>query len=111
MSKRRLHRWAFTLLAACAPVCGDPFASAPTAGEEEKPIVVPSSPVMQTPDYRVAGAAISKRRAVAVMQLPEGRFFIVRPGEKIDDTTVVEITLDAVRLETSAGVLRLPVSD
>lgn len=111
MSKRCLRRWAFALLAACTPVSGDPFASAPAADEAENPVFVPSPSAAPTPDYRVAGVVISSRRAVAAIQLPEGRFFIVRPGEKIGDATVVEITLDAVRLETRAGELRLPVSD
>lgn len=111
MSERRFLPWALVLLAVCAPAPADPFAPATPAPEMEAPAFVPSPPVMQTPNYRVAGAVISGRRAVAAIQLPEGRFFIVRRGEKIGDATVAEITLDAVRLETSAGVLRLPVSD
>ena len=111
MCKRRLSGWAFALLAAWAAAPADPFAPAAAADQLDAPVPAPPPPAAPPPNYRVAGTAISGRRAVAVIQLPEGRFFIVRPGERIGDAAVVEITLDAVHLETGAAVLRLPVSD
>lgn len=104
-SGRCLGWRAFALLAGCAWAHADPFTPA-------SPDPVPAGGVSpQPPGYRVAGAAVLGRDAVAAIQLPQGRFVVVRPGEKIGASTVVEITLDAVRLETESGFLRLPVTD
>ncbi len=89
----------FALLAGCA-VGGhaDPFA--------------PAAPQVAAPpaaDYRVVGAAVLGERAVAAVRVPNGRFRIVRPGERLGAATVVTITLDAVHLRTASGVLRLAV--
>lgn len=110
MSRRRWHRRTLALLIAVSVAAADPFAPVENPGEAE--VSAPAAPVpAPPPDYRVAGVAISESRAVAAIRLPQGRFVIVRPGESVGDASVVEITLDAVHLETSAGVLRLPVSD
>ena len=99
----RVRQTVFALLVCCTVTHADPFAPAPVPEQEET-----SSP---PPARRVAGVAVLGERAVAVMQVPHGRFRVVRIGDRVGDAVVTGITLDAVELETDSGVLRLPIGE
>lgn len=93
-----------TLLVCCGVACADPFA----------PVVPPQSQVesrVTASDYRVFGVVVSESRAVAVVQVVDGRIATLRPGERVGDTVVRRITSDGVYLDTGQGVTHLPVAD
>ncbi len=106
MSERHGFCCVVILLAVCATGHADPFGSVPPTpdkAEAEAPVAAP--------DYRVVGAAMLGERAIAIVRMADGRFHLVKPGERIGGATVTRITLDAVHLETAHGGVRLPVAD
>ena len=94
----------FLILACCGIGYADPFV--PTLPMQDQ--AVPAAPA---PEYRVLGIVVSKSQKAAVLQLPDSRIRVVRPGERVGDAIVARITSDAVHLDTGSGVLYLPVSD
>ena len=99
----RRHIEMFVVLLCCTAASADPFA----------PAQQPPADGIHTPaaNYRVVGTAILEARTVAIIHVADGRFRVVKPGDDIGDVKVITITLDAVHVETSQGMLRWPVTD
>ena len=108
MFSRRTRIALLCCVAFGAAALADPFAPLPIV-----PRAVDEG-LVQAAEYQVVGVAIAGQRSRAVVVLTDGgqqRFQLLRPGDRFGRSTVTEITLDAVYLETASGAARIIVSD